>query len=826
MGDLILDLKHGVRLLARRPAFSAAAVTSLALGIGLNTALFSVVNAVLFRDTPLRSPERLVEIYSGLSHDLPHFTSSYPDYLSILEGADAFEGVAAHAFVRGILSTGGTPAMVTGEVVTANYFDLLGVPPALGRGIRPEEDVGEGQHPVLVLGHRLWQRRFGGRLDVLGETVELSGVAYTVVGVAAPGFSGLLPGVQSEFWVPTMMVDRLSFAGAQSQTESDPGGSRIEKRGHRWLFLEGRLAEGRTVEEARAQVETIFARLRREHPVTNEKVNASVLPAAGIRFHPMLDRYVRAASAVLLAAVGLVLLVACANVANLLLARGASRSRELALRAALGASRRRLIRQLLGESLVLAAIGGALGVLIAGWAAGLLSGLTTDVLPIPVQFDFTLDGTVLAFAAAVSLATTALFGLAPAWSASQPDLLPALKTDLTGSGPRRRRVKLGDLLVVGQLALSLVLLVSGALLTRGLLVASGTELGYDPTPVSSLGFNLQMNGYDLPRALDFRKRAIQELQATPGVSAVAIASRLPLAPDINMDGVRIRGHHQPPDDPTPVDSVAIGPDYFRAVGIPILEGRAFTEDDLAASRRVAIINQTMARRYWPGRSPIGEPVYTEGFDHPPHEVVGVARDHKVRSLGEEPRPYLHFPAQPSRSISLVVRTTVLAEKALPALRAAVLRLEPNVVFTEDVAAAEVAATTLAPTRIGAVILGAFGMLALLLAAVGLYGVIAYSVSLRTRELGVRVALGAGRADLLRLVLVQGGRIALVGLAAGVLLAALVGRVLEALLYGVSPLDPVAYALAVTVLLVVAALANLAPAVSAARVDPIRALHSE
>jgi predicted permease len=826
MAELIQDLKHGLRLLARRPGFAVVAVASLAFGIGLNTTLFSVVNAVLLRDTPVAAPERLVEIYSSASADFPLLTTSYPDYLSILEGADTLEGVAAHSFVRGILSTGGKPVLSTGEAVTANYFDVIGVPPALGRGFRPEENVGEGQHAVIVLSHGLWQRRFGGRPGVIGETVELSGVPYTVIGIAPAAFAGLIPGVPPEFWVPAMMVERLTFSGAQSSTENDPGATRIQRRGHRWLFVKGRLAKGRSAAEAQAQVETIFARLRQEYPGTNEKVKATVLPAAGIRFHPMLDGYVEAASAVLLAAVGLVLMIACANVANMMLARGASRTRELALRAAIGASRGRLVRQLLGESVVLAVVGGAFGVLIADAAGRILTRLPMDVLPIPVHFDFKVDGTVLAFAAAVSLATTALFGLVPAWSASKPDLLPALKADATGQGPRRRRVSLGNALVVGQLALSLVLLVAGALLARGLLAARGTEIGYDPGPVSSLSFNLQMNGYDLGRAMAFRKRVLEELRATPGVIAAALASRLPLAPDINMDGVRIPGHHQPQDDPAAIDSVHVGPDYFRVVGIPILEGRAFTDDDLEGSRRVIVVNETMARRYWPGRSALGQLVYTSDYEHPPHEVVGVARDHKVRSVGEEPRPYLHFPAEPGRDVAILVRTAAPAEAALPGLRAAVLKLEPDVVFTEDAPGAEVAATTVAPTRIGATLLGAFGILALLLAAVGLYGVISYSVSLRTREMGVRIALGAGRGDVLRLVLRQGVRLALLGVGAGALLAVLVGRVLAALLYGVSPLDPLAYALAATILLLVAAAANLVPALGAARVDPMRALRAE
>jgi predicted permease len=824
--EFVHDLSHGVRLLVRRPGFAAVAILSLALGIGLNTTLFSVVNAVLFRTTAVSHPDRLVEIYSSASADFPHFTTSYPDYLSILEGTEAFQGVAGHAFVRGILSSGGKPLLVTGEAVTASYFDVLGIRPALGRAFREEENVGEGQHAVLVMGHGMWQRRFGGRPDILDQTVVLSGVPYTVVGVAPAGFSGVVPGLQPEFWVPAMMVDRLSFGGLQATTDSEPGVTRIQQRGNRWLFLKGRLADGRTLEEAQAQVETVFARLRTEYTGTNEKTKGTVMSAAGIRFHPMLDGYVKGASAVLLAAVGLVLMIACANVANMLLARGASRTRELAVRAAIGASRGRLVRQLLSESLVLAVAGGVLGVLVAVWATRLLAGIPPEALPFPVHFDLHVDRTVLAFAALVSLGTTVLFGLLPAWTASRPALVPSLKADATGEGSVRRRVTLRDGLVVAQLALSLVLLVAGALLTRGLLAARGTDLGYDPTPVSSLTFNLQMNGYDEDRALTFRKRVIADLQAVPGVSAVALASRLPLAPDINMEGIRIQGHHQPQDEPTPIDAVNVGPDYFKAVVVPILEGRSFGEDDLDGPKKVLIVNETFAKKYWPGRSALGQHVHTSGFDQAPHEIVGVARDHKVRSVGEEATPYVHFPASRSPRISLLVRTAQPSEAALPALRAAILKLEPDIVFTEDVPAAEVAATTLAPARIGAALLGAFGSLALLLAAVGLYGVISYSVTLRTREMGVRMALGAQRADVVRLVLRQGVRLALVGVGLGALLAALVGRVFSALLYGVSSLDPLAYAVAATVLLAVAASANLVPALAAARVDPMRALRNE
>ena len=825
---MLRDLRHGVRQLVRQPAFTAAAVVSLALGIGLNTTLFSIVNAVLLRDTAVSAPQQLVEIYSGLNKDYPQLTTSYPDYLDVRAEVSALASVTASSYVRGILATGEHGVLVTGETVTANYFDVLGVQPPLGRGFREEENRSPGVAPVAVVSYGLWQGRFAGRPTIVGETIKLSGSSFTIIGVGPRGFTGTIPGIPTEFWVPLVMVGRLEFSGVQTQKDtanSQAKVTRFEHRGNRWLFVKGRLAEGRSIDEVRAQADTVFARLAAQYPSTNDGVTPSIVPVTSIRFHPFLDRYIRAASAGLLAAVGLVLLIACGNVANLLLARGAVRQRELAIRSAIGASRARLLRQLLTESLLLAIVGGSLGLLIAWWAGHALSGFGSTVFPMPIEFNFSIDRSVLAFATTVSMATAVVFGLAPAWSSSRPELVPALKesTDFASG----RRISIGDVLVAGQLALSLVLLVSGALLGRALLTAQNADIGYDPTPVSSLSFNLQMNGYDDNRATEFSERAFRTLRALPGVTAVASATRLPLSPEINMDGLLVPGHHAADDqDGTAIDAVLVGPDYFAVVGVPIVAGRAFTEDDVARGRRVAIINETMARQYWPDGRALGGHFYVDGWRSEPVVVVGIARDHKVRSLGEAPRPYMHRPGGPSRQVDLIVRTATPARSALPMLRAALLALEPEIVFTSDVPAEDVAATTVAPTRIGAVVLGAFGALALLLAAVGVYGVVAYSVSRRTREVGIRMALGAERGQVLRMVLWQGGRLAAVGIVLGAVAAAGTGQLLESMLYGVSGLDPMAYAVACGLLLAVAVAANLVPAITAARIDPMRALRRE
>src|SRR5688572_2316036 len=825
MGTLARDLRHGLRQLFQNPAFAAAAIGSLALGIGLNVTIFSVVNAVLLRGQPLHRPDQLVEIYSGLSQDYPQLTTSYPDLQDIERGADAIAGLAASSYVRGILSTGGKGALVTGETITSSFFRVLGIPIAIGREFRDDENLTPNASPVIIVSHGLWQRSLGGSANVIGATVRISGVEYTVVGVAPRQFTGTIPGIVADFWVPLMMVDRFSFSGIQASTQEDPGVSRLTRRGTRWLFVKGRLKDGRTIEEARAQLETIYARLRAEYLLTNKDVTVNVVPAAGVRFHPMLDGYFRAASGGLTIAVALVLLTACGNVAGLLLARATARRRELAVRAAIGASRGRLIQQLLAEGFVLALAGGVLGIAVAWWAGGALQGLmATDVFPIPVNFEFRIDRTVLLFAVAASMVTALVFGLAPAWSASRPELVPALKA--SAEGDSRTRFSTRDLLVLGQVALSTVLLIAGALLARGLAAAQGTELGYDPRPLSSLTFNLAMNGYDDPRAAALQERAIETLRALPGVLAVSTATRLPLSPDINMDGIRIPGHHSAEEQETPIDTVAIGPEYFTTVNVPIVAGRPFTREDSAPDRRVLIVNETFARQYWPSGNALGQRVYRGGYHTPAWEIVGIARDHKVRSVGEQSRPYLHIPDRPDTTVGLVVRTSTPAEAALPMLRNALWSLEPDIVFTEDVPAEQVAATTVLPTRIGAIVLGAFGILALLLAAIGLYGVVAYSVSRRTREVGIRIALGAPRATVLRVLASRGAVVTVAGLAIGALIGAAVGRFLTAMLYGIGAFDAIAFGMAAAVLLAVTGLANVVPALAAMRVDPVRALRAE
>jgi predicted permease len=828
--NLLRDLGFGARLLWRRPAFTAVAVLSLGLGIGLSTVMFSVVNAVLLAPTPVHAPERLAEIYTSQVVEMPFLTTSYPDFLDLRSSTDAFSGMAGHAIVRGLFRRGEDRAeIVLGEVVSESYFDVLGIRPVMGRSFSAEENRTELTHPVVVVSHGFWQRRLGGDPGALGREIDLSGVAYTVVGVAPPRFAGTIPGLSPEFWAPIMMVEKLSFSGIQSQaTSPSPGKTRVEQRETRWLFVSARLAPGRSLEEARAQVETVGTRLAREHPEVNEGLRASVLSARAVRFHPMVDGVLAPAAGVLMGAVGLVLLVACANVASMLLARAAARRREIAVRLAIGAARGRIMRQLLAESSCLAALGGGAGLLIAYWGSRFLSTVPLP-LPVPLAFTFGLDGRVLLFAALASLGTVLAFGLAPALQASRPELVPALRAEAGSAlGRSRRGFVPRHLLVTGQLALSLVLLVAGALLLRALGAAGGIPPGFDPDRLAVLSFNLKLNGYTEEQAETFQRRMVEHLRGVAGVERVALVSRAPLGSDKNMEGIRLPGQHGPHDEPALVDATHVEPDYFLALDVPILEGRGFNDSDREGTPGVLVVNEAMARRYWPGRSPLGERIFTEGFDKPSHEVVGVVRDYKVQELGEAPRPYLHFAwrQQKSRNTTVVARTTGPATLVVPSLRQAVLGLEPAIVLTDEGTAAELLRLTLGPTRVGATLLGSFGAVALLLAAIGLYGVVSYNVEQRTREVGLRMALGARVGDVLRMMLGQGMRLAVVGVVIGGLAAAAMARVLSSLLYGVSAVDPLAYGCAVAVLLAVALAANWLPARRAARIDPMKALRSE
>ncbi len=824
------NLRFAVRTLIKSPAFTIVALLSLALGIGVNTTIFTIVNSVLLRPLPVDRPGELVEIFSSTGNEnFPQSVMSYPDFADMRDNNDVFSGVTAHAMaVASLRSDDAAPRTVFTEVVSAEFFDVMGVEPILGRGFAAEEGVTAGTHPVVVLGHAFWATHFGADPDIIGKDVRINTLPFTVVGVAPRSFTGMLPAVTPDLWLPLMMSDSLSPMGINDFTDGSVEGlTRLEHRGQRWLFVKGRLAAEATIEQAQANASAIMARLEETYPDSNENRGASLMPSSSVRFHPLIDSTLTPVAGLLLGVVGLVLLIACANVANMLLARASSRRREIAVRLALGASRGRLISQLLTESLLLAICGGALGLLLSVWASNFI--LSLDVISqLSVTFDFGVDGRVMAFAMLASLGTGLAFGLVPALRASRPQLVPALKDGQTIRRGRGRRVGMSDVLVVSQIAVSLLLLVAAALLVRSLQAAQEIDLGFDVDRTAMQEMQLDMLGLDDERADVFQKQYLERVRAMPGVASAALAQRLPLSASIGITGIYIPGVHEGPDDEGYIaDEAVVGSGYFETLGIPILEGRDFAVTDTPDSPAVAIVNETMARNYWPGESVLGKYFRSGGFDGDEFEIVGVARDHKVRTVGEEPRPYVHFSRDQRRSSRAIVvaRTAGDPTELVGALRRELDAFEPDLQARPSTVRESVEITLL-PVSLGAKLLAGFGILAMLLAAVGLYGVIAYSVSRRVREIGIRIALGADYLGVVKLVVRRGMVLAAAGIVLGALAAASLSSLLQSVLYGISGVDPIAFGGAALLLLGVAFTANYIPARRAARVDPLVALRSE
>lgn len=833
MYDVLRDLRQALRTLARTPLFTAVAVATLALGIGVNATIFAVVNAVLLRPLPVERPDELVHVYSSWREE-PFATSSYPDYLDLRDGVAAFAGLVGHATAIATLQHGERSEVVVGELITGNGFEVLGVRAARGRTLLPEDDAGPDAPRVVVLGDGLWRRRFGGDPGIVGEAIRLNGQRYEVVGIAPASFPGLLPGVASELWVPAVRADEIDPAGQINSVHGDPGRTALERRGYRWLWLKGRLATGGGRDraaagaQAAAQAQAVMSRLAAEHPVTNEGVGAVVRPLAEVRLHPDVDRVVGPAAAVLLGAVGLVLVVVCANLASMLLARAQNRRREVAIRLALGAGRGRLVRGLLAESLVLAAAGAALAVAVTRGTIALLLAWQPPI-PFSVGFDLGVDGRVLLFTGGLALASVLLFGLLPARQSARADLVADLRGGARDGGGGVSRLR--GALVVAQVALTLVFLVAAALLGRGLLAARGLDPGFAPERVAALGLYLGMHGYDAAAAERFFATLRERAAALPGVAGAAVATRVPFDVNLHFQAIYPDSLEAAPDQPgVPLDVTWVDRQYFDVLGVRLLAGRGFTAGDLPDGPRVAVVSAAAARRFW-GSPPeaIGRRFRVGAADGTPFEVVGVTADYKVRSAGETPRPMIHFARSQSPQQSGYLLAAVASGDATPLageLRRLALEIDPELAFTDTTTLAGFMGVTLYPARMGAAMLGLFGLLALTLASLGLYGVIAYSVARRRRELGIRFALGARRGAVIGMVVRGGMALVGAGVLVGLLLAALAGRLLESLLYGVSALDPLAFAAAVALLAAVSLIANYLPAARAARTDPVTVLKAE
>lgn len=808
------DFKYAVRRLLKAPGFTAVAVLSLALGIGANTAMFSIVNAVLIRDIPVTDRHELVEVYSSDSDGFQYATSSHPDYLSLREGNDVFQNVVATRTTIARFDLDGSPRVAFGELISWDYFQTLGIEMELGRSFVAEEDETPGTHPVAILGYRTWTQDFGSDPKILGTDVWLNGRPYTVVGVAPKAYTGSMPVLVTGFFTPLMMTDAIQ------------GGTQLERRSSRSMFMKARLLPGVSVEQANASLRSFSAGLEEQFPESNENRYMSAVPSGKVSLHPAVDRVLTPVAGLLLAVVGIVLLIACANLASFLLARAEDRRREIAVRLALGAGRGRLISQLLIETTMLALLGGFAGLLLAQWTVELMMALRPP-LPVPVDVEISLDRTVLLFTAGVSMLAGLAFGLAPALQATNPDVAPTLKNEATGSGaPRRFNLRGG--LVVTQVAFSFVLLIGAGLFVRSLQKAQAIDPGFD-TGAGALAWPMpELSGYETPEEVEaFYDDLERRLLDHPKVTHVALADRLPLGTAIQTQGYLLPGvPSETPDGDHDIDNANVSAGYFDAMGVEILAGRAFTRDDLD-SERMVIVSQAFAEQYYPGEDLVGRSIQTAREED--LRIIGIAADTKVRTLGESPRPYVYqLQGQVMFfGMQVVVKGQGTGEELVAITKATIDEISPEMVLFEEVKTMnEHLALLLFPPRMAALMLSVFGGLALLLAGIGVYGVVSYAVAKRTRELGIRMSLGASASDVVRMAITGGMRLVVVGALVGIVLAGGVTWVASDYLFGISSTDMVTFATIPLLLTGVALLAAWVPARRASRVDPVQALRSE
>jgi predicted permease len=805
--EVVQDLRFGVRMLMKSPAFTCVAVLTLALGIGVNTAVFTFVDALLLRPVAgVAQPHRLVQLGRQYSDKAYVSDSSYPDYLDYREQNTVLSGLAVISPTAFHLSTGGETERVEGELVSGSYFEVLATTAAHGRLISPADD--RDSQAVLVLSHRLWQRRFGGNPSILGATVTLDGYPFTVIGVASEPFTGIKIGTPRDLWVPLVALRRINPRAA----------GRFEQRRASWLEMFGRLRPGVTLEQARAELSAIARRLEQTYPDTNAHAGIGVEPGLGrdVDVRRALGRF----AYLPLIAVGIVLVIACANVAGLLLARGAARRKEIATRLALGAGRVRVVRQLLTESIVLAVAGGSAGLVVGSWLTGALRSLLPDrYLFLSFNLDLGPDWRVFGFTLGVATATGVLFGLVPALQSSRPDVVPALKAGrLSGE---RRDVRLRGSLVVTQLGLAVILLTAAGLCVRTLRNAAAIDTGYEAGSVLTARMDLARQSYSEARGLLFQQQLLERIQAVPGVEAAGFAVTLPL-----NDG-RWEGPIYRDGDSARMQTFenVISPQYFDAMKIPMMAGRRFFDSDDQQSPRVAIVNQRLARMLWSGDNPLGRRLRIRGQSI---DVVGVVRDIRGRSLFESPGPMVYLPLfqfyQPN--LVLHVRTAVSPASVVADLRRQVSALDKSLPVYALATLDDHVRATLTPQRLLAFLISGFGVLALLLATIGLYGLLAYSVTERTPEIGIRVALGARRADVMRLFVAGGMKLAVTGVSLGSVAALGLTPLMKSLLFGISPLDPLTLMVVPVLLLVAALVACSMPAHRAASADPKVALRYE
>ncbi len=799
MQTIFHDMRYGARMLLKKPGFTLIAVITLALGIGANTAIFSVVNAVLLRPLPYAEPERLVWAWGNFRGGTNRASVNPLDFLDYRAGNQSFEHLGAF-FTQGgfvTLTGSGEPERLRGGVVTANYFDVLGVKPMLGQSFAAEhEQAGRGQ--VAILSYGLWQRRFGGDPSLIGKPLTFNGQSFTVLGVMPADFQ---PPQPAEGWVP-MPIHNLTS----------------DRKAH-FIRPIGRLKPGVTLAAAQAEMDGIARRLEETYPEDKDW---------SLRLVPLQEHMVgniEQSLWTLLGAVGFVLLIACANVANLMLARAASRYREIAVRAAMGASRRRIVRQLLTESLLLSLAGGVLGVLLGVWTVDWLVSISAGNIPAWARVG--IDARVLGFTLAATMLTGLLFGLAPALQASKPNLVETLKEGGRGAGEGKGHKRVRGLWVVSEIALAVVLLVGAGLLVRSFIRLQQINPGFDAENVFTLRLDLPEARYRQPEQVEnFYDQLQQQLAALPGVEAVGIVSELPMSGQMNDFRFHVEGIPRDPDNVVTADYRRVNQDYFRAMKIPLLRGRQFTGQEVRTSSQVAVISEELAKQFFPNEDPLGKRLLIDVGKDLPFEIIGVAGDVRHRGLAGNVYQMMYSPSLRRAATNLVIRTAAAPLNLAAEVRKVVQAVDKDLPISVLRPMEELVGNSIAQQRMNTFLLSALAALALVLAMVGIYGVMSYSVAQRTHEIGIRMALGARAGDVLRLVVKQGMTLALLGVVIGLLASFALTRLMTSLLHGLSATDPLTFAGVAVALIGVALVACYVPARRAAKVDPLVALRYE
>jgi predicted permease len=808
---LVQDLRYGIRQLWRNPGFSALAILCLALGIGANAAVFSWVEGILFRPYPAVAHQEQLLALAGTAVGDPRNTEmSWPDYLDLQNSCTVCNAFFVSKITGSTLNVGDHAEVTTGSIVSANYFDAIGVPPLLGRGFQPGEDTGHSAHPVVVISYQLWQDRFKGDPQIIGKLQRLNNVPHTIIGVTPADFRGTFVGWAMNFWVPASMEDTL-----------EGGAYKLDDRSARWIEAYIRLKPGATRAQAQQQISAAAARLESAYPATNRGI--------GFRLYPLWQTPFNNAATLLptlqimTAVVAFVLLIACANVSNLLLVRSFARRQEITVRLAIGASRARLSQQLLTEGLILAVLGAGFGLLLAYWSRYLLAHLLPARSGIRMYLPGQIDWRVMALSALVCVLATLLVGLVPAFQTRDLDVAGALKAESTGVLFGRRKAWVRSGLVVFQVCLSFVLLVGAGLLLQSLQKIRTTSPGFVTTSVLKTAVSLVAAGYDVPRARVMQDALMDRVRALPGVQSAAYALVTPLGYGTYSDTpVAADGYDPPPNEQATVEYNQVSPDYFATLGIPLLSGREFTRTDDESAPLVAIVNRTMTERYWRGQDPVGRRLQVKGQWA---RVVGVAADSRYESMRETSKPFFYVPLRQDfgRNVALYIRTTLPVQSISSGVVREVKALDANLAIYEMITMQEQVDRSTSAQLVAVTLVSIMGGLALVLAGIGLYGVMSYAVAQSSRELGLRMALGADATNLLRLVVTRGIRLTAVGMVLGLATGFVLARWLGKLLFNVSPHDPLSFASALTVMMITAVTACLVPAWRATRTDPARIL---